>query len=127
MHALLGAHISEKLLALRLCVASVVLAWQQVTHTCTVQLSNALARSAAFCMASDDSGLLAPRDFAAAHNAGILHQTYGSSHPATLAPCVWCCRPIIKRQMEYCRDHPEEISKMVSVQRKVRAAGACIS
>jgi vesicle-associated membrane protein 7 len=27
--------------------------------------------------------------------------------------------PIIKRQMEYCRDHPEEISKMVSVQRKV--------
>lgn len=27
--------------------------------------------------------------------------------------------PTIKRQMEYCRDHPEEISKMVSVQRKV--------
>jgi len=27
--------------------------------------------------------------------------------------------PTIKRQMEYCRDHPDEISKMVSVQRKV--------
>jgi hypothetical protein len=29
------------------------------------------------------------------------------------------CRPTLKRQMDYCMDHPEEISKMASVQRKV--------
>jgi hypothetical protein len=36
-----------------------------------------------------------------------------------LLPLCCLCSPTIKRQMEYCRDHPEEISKMVSVQRKV--------
>lgn len=34
--------------------------------------------------------------------------------------CCHCCpRPVIKRTMEYCMQHPEEINKMVSVQRKV--------
>ena len=48
--------------------------------------------------------------------------------------CVWLCHsflhacsPIIKRQMEYCRDHPDEISKMVSVQRKVGSSSRAAS
>jgi hypothetical protein len=35
-------------------------------------------------------------------------------------------RPKLKMQMEYCMSHPEEISKVASVQKKVREVpGSC--
>jgi hypothetical protein len=40
----------------------------------------------------------------------------------TCLPCAVClraCSPVMQRELTYCMEHPEEISKMASVQRKV--------
>lgn len=34
-------------------------------------------------------------------------------------PCYVPCSPILRREMEYCQAHPEEMSRMAAVQRKV--------
>lgn len=44
--------------------------------------------------------------------------------PKSVADAVFYCSPIMQRQLTYCMEHPEEISKMVSVQRKVGQQGA---
>jgi hypothetical protein len=37
----------------------------------------------------------------------------------TCLSALLACSPVMQRELTYCMEHPEEISKMASVQRKV--------
>ena len=47
------------------------------------------------------------------------HMNLFGWHP--LLTCCVSCRPRLKYHMDYCMEHPEELTKVASVQKKVRA------
>jgi hypothetical protein len=49
----------------------------------------------------------------------MLHVSLCTCSPACRVLCL-PCSPVMQRELMYCMEHPEEISKMASVQRKVR-------